>query len=71
MINQLQSVFFCPAPQNADNLTNHIVHLHDFGIERHLAGFNLGHIKDVIDEREEMLAGEQDIVHIFLVAGIT
>ena len=36
-------------------------HLHRLQVERHLAGFHLGQIEDVVDQREQMLAAAEDV----------
>ena len=36
-------------------------HLHRFQVERHLAGFHLGQVEDVVDQGEQMLAAAEDV----------
>ena len=36
-------------------------HLHRLQVERHLAGFHLGQVEDVVDQGEQVLAAAEDV----------
>src|SRR5450830_1635725 len=51
---------------HAQTVLQHSIHGNQLQIQRHLAGFDLGQIEDIIDEREQVFAAGVDIFDIFV-----
>ena len=65
---QLQLFFFCPPTHNAQALFNQLAGIRRLGLQCHLAGFDLGHVEDVVDQLQQVLATIEDVLCIALVS---
>ena len=49
-----------------DNAVHHLSQGYRFNIQRHFAAFNLGYIQHVIDQTQQMLAGQRNFTQVIL-----
>ena len=52
----------------AHRVLGHLLQPHRLEPQVHLAGLDLGHVEDVVDQRQQVLAGAEDVLRVFLVA---
>ena len=69
-VDEFEAVFLRAAAHDPDDLLDQVRHIDRVGVQAHLAGLDLRHVEDVVDEREQVLAGKENVVDVFPVAGI-
>ncbi len=59
-----------PPAHQPDGVLAHVDQIDRLDAQGHLAGLDLGHVQDVVDQRQQVLARAQDIGGVALVAGV-